>query len=305
MENIITLKSTEYTAKINLSRGANCISLRNERFGAEILREPDYNRLDNPFLYGMPILFPVNRIEGGSFEFEGRIYKLAVNEPDTGCHLHGTLHNSPFVAAPAGGNFVKCTRTVKKCPGFPHDFVVEINYTLSENGLLIKTVIENLSDLNMPCFLGFHTTFNVPFITGSHKENVRVFAQVGEEIERNMENYLPTGKFLSPDEITDKLNSGTLIPTEQKISRHYQSTDKGRIELRDILHKVSVVYENDEMQKFRLIYNGNADSYICLEPMTCMVNCCNMPQRKRYTGFDFIAGGKKKVYTSKIFLRED
>jgi len=66
-QKIIELKSGAYSAKINLSRGANCISLRNEKYNAMLLREPDYSReLDNPYLYGMPILFPVNRIAGAN-----------------------------------------------------------------------------------------------------------------------------------------------------------------------------------------------------------------------------------------------
>ena len=68
---IIELKSNNYRAKINLSRGANCISLKNTEYNGDILREPDYDNLDNPYLYGMPILFPPNRISGGKFEFEG------------------------------------------------------------------------------------------------------------------------------------------------------------------------------------------------------------------------------------------
>ena len=68
--NIVEIKSENYIAKINLSRGGNCISLKNVRYGADILREPNYSeKLDNPFLYGMPILFPVNRISNGSLNY--------------------------------------------------------------------------------------------------------------------------------------------------------------------------------------------------------------------------------------------
>lgn len=63
----------EWRAEIDVLSGANCISLKNERYRASILREPpEGGELDNPYLYGMPILFPVNRIEGGKFEFEGK-----------------------------------------------------------------------------------------------------------------------------------------------------------------------------------------------------------------------------------------
>ena len=63
MEQIIQIRGGGYRADINLSRGANCIRLTHERHNAVILREPDYaNGLDNPYLYGMPLLFPANRI---------------------------------------------------------------------------------------------------------------------------------------------------------------------------------------------------------------------------------------------------
>ena len=71
---IIRLQAGDYIALINPERGANCISLRNSKYKAVILREPNKSGvLDNPYLYGMPILYPANRISGGSFRFEGRI----------------------------------------------------------------------------------------------------------------------------------------------------------------------------------------------------------------------------------------
>lgn len=94
---MINLKSRNYTAVITPSRGANCVSLRNTEYGAVILRElPMGAKPDNPYLYGMPVLFPVNRISGGRFEFEGREYIFPINEPNTGCHIHGTLHSETF-----------------------------------------------------------------------------------------------------------------------------------------------------------------------------------------------------------------
>ena len=108
MDKIIEIRAGDYRAKINCSRGGNCISLRNVRLGAQILREPKDGTLDNPYLYGMPVLFPVNRISGGRFTFEGRRYRFPINEQATGCHLHGLLHEMPFVVAERGENFVKC-----------------------------------------------------------------------------------------------------------------------------------------------------------------------------------------------------
>ena len=300
---IVKLQAGDYTALINTERGANCISLRNSKYNAVILREPNKSGvLDNPYLYGMPILYPVNRISGGSFEFEGRIYRFPINEPQTNCHLHGMMHEMEFEISEIGDSFVKCVFE-RQYLDFPHRFRVEMKYSLSENGMLHKTKITNLSSENMPNFLGFHTTFNIPFLKGALAENVRLYAEIGNEIERDR-NYLPTGKLLLYDDVAEKINIGEFMPLEKVISRHCKSKKGGQIELTDIKQGIKLVYENDEKFGWRLFYNGSADDYICLEPMTCMANCQNSPFDREYAGFDSIAPYSSKEYVSRIFLEE-
>lgn len=269
------------------------------------MREPDYANLDNPYLYGMPILFPVNRISNGTFEFEGRNYVFPVNESDTGCHLHGFLHETEFALAEQGLGYVKCRYNSDNLYDFfPHKFRVEMTYTLSEQGLLQETSVYNLSEENMPVFLGFHTTFNVPFVAGSTGEDVSVFAEVGDEIERNMSNYLPTGRILSDTEHSLRFQNGKFVPVGEPISKHYQATKNGRIELLDYKTKLKICYENDAQFGWRLFYNGNADQYICLEPQTCMVDCQNSELDRAATGFDFISPNDCKTYLSRIYVEE-
>lgn len=300
---IVKLQAGDYTALINAERGANCISLRNSKYNAVILREPNKSGvLDNPYLYGMPILYPVNRISGGSFEFEGRIYRFPINEPQTNCHLHGMMHEMEFEVSEIGDSFVKCVFE-RQYLDFPHRFRVEMKYSLSENGMLHKTKITNLSSENMPNFLGFHTTFNIPFLKDALAENVRLYAEIGNEIERDR-NYLPTGKLLLYDDVAEKINIGEFMPLEKVISRHCKSKKGGQIELTDIKQGIKLVYENDEKFGWRLFYNGSADDYICLEPMTCMANCQNSPFDREYAGFDSIAPYSSKEYVSRIFLEE-
>ncbi len=125
---IETLTCGDLTAVINLSRGANCIALTHSTYGADILRQPNYESLDNPYLYGMPILFPVNRISGGSFSFDGRTYRFPVNETKTGCALHGSLHESAFAVTKQSENHITCLYSQLQTEDFPHDFEVELAY---------------------------------------------------------------------------------------------------------------------------------------------------------------------------------
>ena len=303
---IITLRSGDYTVAINLTLGANCISLRNERYGAVILREPDYERgVDNPFLYGMPILFPVNRVSGAKFTFEGREYIFPVNEPDTGCHLHGMLHAEAFECVERSESHLvaRYSATEEKPYGlFPHAFDVTRTYRLSENGFDQTVTVTNRSETNMPLLMGFHTTFRAAFTETSRPEDIRVYADLSEEFERNMANYLPTGRKPAFDEVGEALTAGTFCPFGRPTSKHYRAAAPYRMVLHDCGRDLSVVYENDEKLPFRLIYNANADEFICMEPQTSLANSPNSPFSREEAGFGFLQPSETRVFRSHICL---
>lgn len=302
---IVKIKSGDYTAEINVSRGANCISLRNTKYQVKILREPqDPAAPDNAYLYGMPILFPVNRIQNGTFLFEGRQYRFPINEPKTNCHIHGFLHDAPFVVMEQGEGFVKCQYVSDdRYSFFLHKFCVEVLYALSDHGLRQEVCIYNLSEENMPVFLGFHTTFRLPFAQDSSAGDVRVYAEVGDEVERSADTYLPTGKLLPADAISRRLNTGCFCPVENGISKHYKAAGDGKMELLDPDKQLKVVYNTDKQFGWRLFFNGGRQDFICLEPQTCMINCQNTGLEPSCTGFDFIAPKAHKKYVSQIYIR--
>ncbi len=304
-DEIVLLKKGDYTAKINASRGANCFSLTNKKYNADILRVPNYSKpLDNPFLYGAPILFPQNRISGGKFEFEGRIYDFGINEPSTNCYIHGNLHTMPFTIEEKNDSFVRLVyKNDGTYVGYRDKFAITLLYLLNENGLEIECKIDNLSDNNLPVLLAFHTTFNIPYIKDSHKEDVKIGVDIGDEIERNMSVYLPTGKILEHDEVSRSINNGSFV-SNLPISRHYKTASTGLTVFYDEGKNLSLVYENDEKYKFRLIYNGNAENFICVEPQTGMANSPCSPFDREYAGFTFIKSGESVVYKSKIYIKE-
>ena len=306
MKRLIKLERDAWSAVIDLFHGANCISLRNKRYHATLLREPpECVKLDNPYLYGMPILFPVNRIENGTFEFEERQYVFPINEPSTGCHLHGEMHKMPFAVIKQDKHLVQCRYRAKSGEylGFPHAFEILQEYELKEDGFYHTVTVTNLSENNMPLFLGFHTTFNTLFTAYSRPENIFVFANISEEYQRNMEvNYLPTGEKPAFDAVSMALSEGAYKPFEKKTSRHYRG--QGIMSITDFGQRLRVVYDNDEKYGFRLIYNGGTDGYICLEPQTCLANCQNPPFSREEAGFDFLQAGEGKTYCSKIFLKK-
>lgn len=296
------IKYGDYTAKINVTRGGNCISLRNTKYGCRLLREPDYEKgIDNPYLYGMPILFPVNRISGGCFTFEGRTYTFPINEEATNCFLHGTLHETPFAILEQEENRILLSyQATEENPylAFPHAFEIRMEYCLSEEGMRHEVEVRNQSAENMPVFIGFHTTFNIPFREGAKVEEQQVKVACAEEFERNMEVYLPTGRILEHDEISRSLAEGTFVP-DRAISRHYRMAGDGVMSITDNGTGMTVVYENSPDLGYRLIY-ADGKEFICLEPQTCIADCANAPFPREEVGFLYVKPGKAKRFWSKI-----
>ena len=228
----------------------------------------------------------------------GKILKN--DEPETNCHLHGILHNSAFEVEKLTDNSIICyympdrNDTFKKAG---HNYKIVIEYKIDREGFHQCVSVENLSNKDMPVMLGFHTTFNTLFAGGKESETF-VLADIDEEYERNMQNYLPTGKILEFDKVSKALSHGTFMPFDKPISRHYKAKKCGKMIIYDRFNDLSLLYENDEKYKFRLIFNRG--EFICLEPQNCMANCPNSPFERKKAGFDFIKPNETKKYYSKI-----
>lgn len=302
---IVELNYNDYIAKIDTDNGATCISLKNTKYNASLLRECEGEK-STPYLYGMPILFPANRIETGAFKFEGREYKFPVTEERTNCFIHGDLCQKKFNVLLQTENTLECSYIADKANryfGFVNEFEIRLYYTLCDEGLLLNTKIINLSPFSMPVLLGFHTTFNVPFIEESKKEDVLIFADVDFEIERDI-NYLPTGK-TSKDKFVQMLNEGCFETSKNPISKHCFTKSGGKMVMYDKGSNVSLVYENDEKFKYRLLYNGDGKEFICLEPQTNFVNFFKAQKIDDIPYFDVILPNDEKVYISKIGVFEE
>ncbi|MBQ4082113.1 MAG: aldose 1-epimerase [Clostridia bacterium] len=303
---LISITSGDYSAVIDVDHGANCIRLRNHRYDAKILREkPSLDAVpENPFLYGMPVLFPVNRISGGRFTFEGREYQFPINEPKTNCHLHGLLHQTAFDVIEQTENHLVCRyRATAEQPylNFPHEFSLTMTYELGADGLYHTAEIINHSDRTMPCLLGFHTTFQTLLTPRSKPENSLVQAEIAAEFERN-ESYLPTGKQVPFDKASRELLQGSFCPAHTSISRHYRASGNGNMSITDTEQGLRMVYRNDAAFPYRLILNSDREHYVCLEPQNCLVNCFNAPFATLDKDSISIPPQSKKIFTSHIYL---
>ena len=95
---LLAVENENWLAEIALVPGGCPVRLLEKRTATEVFRTPANMAAlkKEPAVYGMPVLLPPNRIAGGRFQAAGREYRLPVNEPEKGNHLHGLLLNRPW-----------------------------------------------------------------------------------------------------------------------------------------------------------------------------------------------------------------
>ncbi|MDE7006389.1 MAG: aldose 1-epimerase, partial [Alistipes sp.] len=95
----------DYEALLVPSVGANLVRLANTRLGVEMLRTPAADEVETfcsrPQIFGLPILFPPNRIEDGCYTFDGRTYRYPITVEKEHNYHHGILKSQPFVVSKA------------------------------------------------------------------------------------------------------------------------------------------------------------------------------------------------------------
>ncbi len=257
MNGIYKLDNGRMYAEIFALRGANPIKLIDRELDADILRSPiklsDFET-ENPYLYGMPILFFPNRISGGKFSYGGREYVFPINEPTTNCSLHGTLHETPFSVVEYTKTSLKCRyRATKNAPyhSFPHEFTLDLTYSLENGNFVQRAEFKNDSDSEMPVALAFHTTLNIPFAKEGNADSVRAKIALRREFLRD-KNYLPTGEILENSRYITELSDGSFCPAENTVSAFFEDAGEKKATLTDMKAGIELSYSRRELNSYAL-----------------------------------------------------
>lgn len=302
----IHLSGGGYEADISSAHGGTCFRLLHTSTGADILRTPknEAHRSENVYLFGNPALFPPNRIKGGRFEFAGREYVFPLNEPATGCHIHGAMWEQRFeiVAQSEAHVRLRYRAAQGKYIGFPHAFTFIRDYTLTENGLTEQTEITNDSSSVMPFMLAYHTTFNLPFLKNAHTEDIRVRLAVGRE-EMRTEQFIPTGGFRAPAAREKALQSGNYIPIGEHLSAFYECHDT--MLLTDTRHNISILYEGmPSAFPYRMLFQPADGTLFVCEPQTCAIDCFHLNGSPEKYGLITVSPAETRVFQTRIAIQK-
>jgi aldose 1-epimerase len=303
----LELRAGDNKALVLPGIGGNLLSLEDSR--TAYLRTPGSigEYLAAPECYGLPVLFPPNRIAGASFSARGVEYRLPVNRPNN-THIHGFLFERPWqverLSAEKGKAEVELSFSSAKdgeiYQWFPHPFLARLIYRLESRGLFQEISFENRGTTPMPFMLGFHSAFALPG-RDRDPECYRIRIALGTRIEGDKISALQ-----KPEE---EFRSGRIIHGGETIFGHYIAEpfpDDGGAPCHGAIFEnlkagTRLRYVTDEQYGYWVIWNQNGtDSFLCVEPQTCAINAANMHQDKDLFGFRML--GPSETFTARCAL---
>jgi aldose 1-epimerase len=212
-----------------------------------------------------------NRIEDGSYEFDDERHQLPLTEPERGNAIHGLVRGEPWTVAEQERSRVLMTHALEPQQGYPFSLALELEYTLSDDGLRVQTTATNVGDEVAPYGAGAQpylrtgggtvdsATLRIPARTVLHSNDrgLPVRSEPVEGSELDFRSPRPIGATVLDHAFTD-LERG----------------DDGfaRVELAD---RVSLWV--DESYPYLMVFTGDplpdvARRSIAVEPMTCPPN---------------------------------
>ncbi len=265
--------------------GGNLIRLRHGPTALDILRTPRTHRDFEaaPAVHGIPLLFLPNRIADGRFRWNGRNYRLPVNEPARRNHLHGFLHTLPWELRRLPDGLAAIRRFAADAV-WPHSFEAQVEYVFHGDEMRQRVTFTNTGDTPMPFLFGQHTVFRLP------EPDSRITVTLADRAFAMDERWLPTGGTRPLP--THSFDNRSGIVSLHAPLRPDDSGFRGAV-IEHPLHGAAVVYEVDPNYRFWVLWNWQGRHRIfCAEPHTCAVNAPNAKALLGDTGLQALAPGK-------------
>jgi aldose 1-epimerase len=216
-----------------------------------------------------------NRLQDGTYEFEGRRHQLPLNEPEHANAIHGLVRWEVWRAREREPHRVVLGHVLHPRPGYPFALELSIAYELSEGGLAVRTTATNVG--TDPC----------PFGSGAHP-----YLSVGTTTVDDIVLRVPARTALRADERGIPVGTLPVDGTEldfraarpiggAKLDRGYTDLDRdddglARVELRAHDGRRGVTLWVDEGYPYLMVFTGDLPAVerrgLAVEPMTCAPN---------------------------------
>jgi aldose 1-epimerase len=249
-----------------------------------------------PTRSGIPILFPFpNRLDGGCFTWEGKVYQLPLTDSSGKHAIHGFACRNPWRVTGQGGDaesawlraeFHAALDAPESRSRWPADYQIAVTFRLGRQRLRLETTIENSDRATLPFGLGFHPYFRL--------ESQRTLVTAPARSFWELRDSMPTGRRLPVDSAR---NLNTARPASE-------------LQLDDLLTDLPGDRVNSEGLMFRgqvghvalwtspafrelVAFTPPHRHAVCLEPYTCTTNAANLQPRGIDAGWLTLPPGKQ------------
>ena len=131
-----------------------------------------------------------NRLEDGTYEFDGHRHQLPLTEPELGNAIHGLVRWETWTVVERERDRVVLEHVLRPRPGFPFTLSLAIEYALSERGLGVTTTATNSGREACPFGSGQH-----PYLTvGTPTVDSVILRAPGRTVLEENERRLPVGR---------------------------------------------------------------------------------------------------------------
>jgi aldose 1-epimerase len=210
-----------------------------------------------------------NRIRDGAYRLDGREHQLPLNEPERGNAIHGLVRWSSWAVAEQSGDRVALAHMLHPQPGYPFTLELRVEYSLSEDGLAVRTAAGNAGSESCPYGAGAHPYLAV----GAGRVDEAIVRIPARTVLVSDERAIPVGS--SPVDGELDFRKPRPVGTAQL---DHCFTDLERDE--DGLARVEVdetILWADESYPYLMVFSGDglpegARRSLAVEPMTCAPN---------------------------------
>lgn len=231
-----------------------------------VLWKTDFEELYSNEFGKNDILFPFpNRLDGGSYEYNGTRYVFPINEKEFNTSIHGFLRerNFHFAREIIEKNSIEIafSHTFDGESFYPFPFVFEIAYRIGSDFFQASFSIINTGNQTMPFGLGWHPYF-VLDKHGSGKVNLPPLKEYLAD-----DRYLPTGEIRID---TD----GFFEPDGHFYNATFEIMEESPTYSLILGENILEMKASDSFS-FLQLYTPPGMEVMAVEPMTCCINSFN------------------------------
>jgi aldose 1-epimerase len=217
-----------------------------------------------------------NRLQDGSYEFDGRSHQLPLDEPERNNAIHGLVRWASWTVRAREASRVVMEHVIHPQPGYPFTLGLGVEYALTEKGLSVRTTARNLGPDACPYGCGHH-----PYLTlGTPTVDTLELQAEGRRVLISDERDLPVGD--EPVEGTPYDFRAARAIAATQLDNAYTDLardDDGRahVRLHDPDSGARVTLWVDESYPYLMLFSGDTRPDVnrrslAIEPMTCPPN---------------------------------